>query len=367
MIMRTRSIVSALAAAVLLAACARAGDPPPAPATTTVSASTRPAEIRRGVEMTGDSEERTRQYIQRTLAKVEPTGHADVARLPAYLEFCRREFVEDTRTFAFDVSGEPAPAGGIFLRGFVEFPEHQQALEAFFKHLGLPVERNDVELLPSKMLGERKYAVVTEPRAFVYDQPTGGKRETLTECVAGDELYVLKEADGGQLLCHAPDGYVGYVDAGAVRRVSQSEFESIAAGVPQRRAADSAKVIEAARPFLGTKYVWGGVTTGGVDCSGLVRGAYQSIGIDLPRDADQQSLVGRLVATRWHRGNLRPGDTLYFLGRRGTIHHTALYIGDNKYIEATEPVAKISSFDPASADYEAKRDKSFCFGKRILE
>jgi len=33
-------------------------------------------------------------------------------------------------------------------------------------------------------------------------------------------------------------------------------------------------------------------------------------------------------------------------GRRGTIHHTAIYLGDNKYIEAADPGVKITSFDP---------------------
>jgi cell wall-associated NlpC family hydrolase len=361
---RSRFLVMAVASFACAAGLACAGDPAP---TTRRSATTRPPEIRRGVEMSGDREERAQQMWQRTLAKVEPTGHADVARLPAYLEFAKHEFVEDTRQFAFDVTGEPAGNHGVALRGFVEFPEQRQALEQFFQHLGLPVERNEVELLPAKALGERKFALVTAPHAFVYDKPMRSRRETLTECSAGDALYVLKEADGAQLLCHAPDGYVGYVAADAVRRMGQSEFEAAAAAVSQHRAADVAKVIDAARTFLGTKYVWGGGTTNGVDCSGLVRGAYKAVQIDLPRDADQQSLVGRLVATRWHRGNLRPGDTLFFLGRRGTIHHTALYIGDDKYIEATEPVARISSFDPASPDYSEKRDKSFCFGKLILE
>ena len=119
--------------------------------------------------------------------------------------------------------------------------------------------------------------------------------------------------------------------------------------------------------MLGVPYVWGGGTLQGVDCSGLVRGAYRAASVNLPRDADQQSLVGRLVATRWHRSGLRPGDTLYFLGRRGTISHTALYIGDGKYIEATSPVAKITSFEPNHLEYNQRRTDGFCFAKRVIE
>ena len=90
-----------------------------------------PAEIRRGVEMSGDREQRRRDFYQRIIKKIEPTGRGDASRVPQYLELFKREFVDDTRTFAFDVTGE-STAGGIVLRGFVEFPEHQQALAQFF-------------------------------------------------------------------------------------------------------------------------------------------------------------------------------------------------------------------------------------------
>ena len=126
-------------------------------------------------------------------------------------------------------------------------------------------------------------------------------------------------------------------------------------------------MLNTADSYVGVKYVWGGTTPDGCDCSGLVRQAFRSIKVNLPRDADQQALVGRLVGTRWYRAGLRRGDTLYFLGHNGQIHHTALYIGDGKFIEATEPVAKISSFDSDDPQYSERRDKSFCFAKRVLE
>jgi cell wall-associated NlpC family hydrolase len=113
--------------------------------------------------------------------------------------------------------------------------------------------------------------------------------------------------------------------------------------------------------------VWGGLTKEGVDCSGLVQKAFGRVGVMLPRDADQQSLVGKLVATRWHRSALRRGDLLYFIGRRGTIHHTAIYLGQNAFIEAADGGVKVSSLDPADAKYEKKRDETFFLAKRVLE
>jgi hypothetical protein len=327
----------------LIVAAARAAEMP----------ASRPAE---------ETEQRRREMYDRLIRRIEPTGRGDAARLPQYLDFFRREFVEDTRTFAFDVKAE-----GTILHGFVEFPEHKQALARLLEHLGLVDVKDQTELLPAASLGERKYAFVIPARVFVYDRPGGENRKVLTECVQGEVVFLLKDVEGGQVLCHAPDGYVGYVTATALRRVDEPTVSQIDALQPTRRAADVERVIETATVFIGTKYVWGGGTKEGIDCSGLVREAFRSVRLNLPRDADQQFLVGRLVGTRWYRSGLRRGDTLYFLGHRGQIHHTALYIGDNKFIEATEPVAKISSFDPDDPAYAEKRDHSFCFAKRILE
>jgi gamma-D-glutamyl-L-lysine dipeptidyl-peptidase len=344
---------------VLLASTALAAEP--TTASSPSQPASQPADIRRGSDMRGDREQRRREYYERLIKRVEPSGHPDIARLPQYLDFFRREFIDDTRTMAFDVR-----ADGKLLQGFVEFPEQEESLARFFEHLNLPGVKREIDVLPKTALGEKKYAFVVAAHVFLYDKPTGERREQLTECVQGDVIYLLKDA-AGQVLCHAPDGYVGYIAADKIRRVDEATLSTVEAVVPTRRADDVEHVVEAAGKLLGVKYVWGGTTSDGCDCSGLVRQAFRSIKMNLPRDADQKALLGRLVGTRWYRAGLRRGDTLYFLGHNGQIHHTALYIGDGKFIEATEPVAKISSFDSDDPQYSERRDKSFCFAKRILE
>jgi cell wall-associated NlpC family hydrolase len=338
-----------LAVILLLAGCSVANDP-----------TTRPArdanEIRRGIVMSGDPEERGRQFYDRMIRKIEPSGHGDIKKLDQYLELFEREGVQDTRNVAFNVHGETRGGRGI-LKGYSEFAEQKDSLRQYFSYLHLPVE-DQIELLPVASIGDLKLAVVTARHTFVCDKPEG-RRENLTECVCGEIVFVLQR-EGKSLLVHAPNGYVGYIAADDV-----SPFTS--AIPPTARTDHIEAMIASASKFMGTHYVWGGVTNEGIDCSGVVYSAFKSIGIAMPRDADQQFLVGRLVATRWHRSNLRRGDLLYFLGRRGTIHHTAIYLGDNKYLEATEPVVKITSFDPKDKEYNEKRDKSFCFGKRVIE
>jgi cell wall-associated NlpC family hydrolase len=98
-----------------------------------------------------------------------------------------------------------------------------------------------------------------------------------------------------------------------------------------------------------------------------VHAAFRAAGVSMPRDADQQSLVGTLVATRWHRSSLRRGDVLFFLGRRGTISHTAIFLGDGKFIEATSPVVTVNDLEKVPPGRDKARWETLCFAKRVFE
>ena len=73
---------------------------------------------------------------------------------------------------------------------------------------------------------------------------------------------------------------------------------------------------DVALDMLGLPYIWGGKGWVGVDCSGLVQSALAAIGVDAPRDADQQeNALGKAVEF----AERRAGDLLFWPGHVGII------------------------------------------------
>lgn len=90
------------------------------------------------------------------------------------------------------------------------------------------------------------------------------------------------------------------------------------------------KVIRKAKSAIGTPYVLGGSQPGGFDCSGLVKWAYNSVGVKLPRTAREQSVVGQTVK---NVKDMRAGDIVAFRHpRRG--YHTGIYLGEGKFVHS---------------------------------
>ena len=78
-------------------------------------------------------------------------------------------------------------------------------------------------------------------------------------------------------------------------------------------------VLDLARRFLGLRYLWGGTSGWGLDCSGLVHLTYRSLGVALPRDAFDQAKGAHLRPVPLDE--VRPGD-LYFFARSGErVYH----------------------------------------------
>jgi hypothetical protein len=160
-------------------------------------------------------------YLKRLAEKVEPNLHGNQERLAQYVDHFRHEAGNDTRLFAFQVSAEPEGSGGVRLHGFVEFPETRAALTGFFSALGFDPVANQIETLPAKELGERKFGLIKAAHSLSYAEPT--EREIVTDCLLGEKLFLLR-AEDGHFLVHGGDGYLVYVAAGDIHDVDEKAF-----------------------------------------------------------------------------------------------------------------------------------------------
>jgi cell wall-associated NlpC family hydrolase len=86
--------------------------------------------------------------------------------------------------------------------------------------------------------------------------------------------------------------------------------------------------VEVASRFLGTPYLWGGKTSAGLDCSGLVQLALQSVGHECPRDSDMQQKIGKPVSFSGDEKALVRGDLIFWKG------HVGFYAGQGKFLHA---------------------------------
>lgn len=101
-------------------------------------------------------------------------------------------------------------------------------------------------------------------------------------------------------------------------------------------------IVDTAKKYLGVRYVWGGTSPSGFDCSGLVQYACSKNGISVSRTSRDQFHNGVAVS----KSDLQPGDLVFF-AKNGTIHHVGIYVGNGNMIHApqTGDVVKISSIN----------------------
>ena len=139
--------------------------------------------------------------------------------------------------------------------------------------------------------------------------------EQVTQVLSGEPLSVEERRDGWARITTAYD-YPGWVREESLGGDEDPGWLPEADGDP----------VERARAYLGTPYLWGGMTEGGIDCSGLVHMAYRRAGRLVPRDAHQQEAAGKEVP----ESELRPGDLVCYDG------HIAFWLGEGRILHSTQ-------------------------------
>jgi cell wall-associated NlpC family hydrolase len=161
---------------------------------------------------------------------------------------------------------------------------------------------------------------ISSLRTYVYSSPDF---KTPPLALLSMNSLVSAAADEGRFLA-LKEG--GFVIAEHVRRLDE-------------RAAD---FVDVALAFRGTPYLWGGRTSLGVDCSGLVQLASEAAGLVCPRDADMQAQeVGHPLD--WQSGGpLARGDLVFWYGHVGIMTSAKDLVHASAYhmIVVEEPLAE---------------------------
>jgi hypothetical protein len=294
-------------------------------------------------------------------------------KVNSIIQTVKENFVPDKRVAIFNIEATESD-NKIILKGETNLPAANAKLEKTIKEAGLNFN-DEIELLPSKKLGDKIYGVINLSVANFRSKPDH-PAELVTQAILGTPVKVYKKGEDGYYLVQTPDGYISWLDndgfafmddsemndwlsspkiiykkvfgfsyaeadensqtvsdlvAGNLLKIIGEDSNFFLVNYPDSRVAyikkDEAKlfnnwytslnptgetILNTAYHFIGIPYLWGGTSTKGMDCSGFTKTVYFLNGIILQRDASQQVITGELVDTKDGWQNLRAGDLLFF-------------------------------------------------------
>lgn len=112
---------------------------------------------------------------------------------------------------------------------------------------------------------------------------------------------------------------------------SQEEPRTVTSSTEANIQSSSNNVVQVAETYIGSRYVSGGSSPSGFDCSGFTQYVYGKCGITLSRTSYTQATQGTSV----NKSELQPGDLLLFhYYGSSSIGHVGIYVGDGKFIHA---------------------------------
>jgi gamma-D-glutamyl-L-lysine dipeptidyl-peptidase len=233
---------------------------------------------------------------------------------------------------------------------------------------------------------EKNHGICLQPYIPVRAE-NSERSEMITQLLFGD-IYRIQNRDNQTRFCNIKlldDGYEGWIDEKTIVYLTDNEYK-IVTGLPKKitrdrqyRVVDKLKcelwlsagsilriepgnniygtlsmyspdhnefqpreiMKEAANEWVNVSYLWGGKCTFGTDCSGLTQNIYKQAGLNIPRDASEQSTQGKSVNFVFEA---QSGDLAFFDNEEGVITHVGIILPGNRILHASGKV-RVDLFD----------------------
>lgn len=213
--------------------------------------------------------------------------------------------------------------------------------------IGDMVARKQIdEKRASRIAAVAKNAKITASEASVAVKLLPNEEsETLTTLANGASCKIISGGTNWTKIIASATNEIGYVRTANIAEIvpaaektaktakaDAKTKEKTAAASGQASAAGSgngSKLVAQASKYIGTRYVYGGSSPSGFDCSGLVQYSLRKLGVSVGRSSSSQYGCGTSVS----KSNLQPGDLVFF-SRGGGISHVAIYAGNGQVIHA---------------------------------
>ena len=222
---------------------------------------------------------------------------------------------------------------------------------------------------------KKDWLVINVGSAPVYDKPNFNS-SCLTEVVYGESCMII-DKNKNWFYIECEDGYKGWVNSFyGIKKININQpnyiiaypdkngnFQSnypfgakldrkLPGCIPIREILEIDKIIPTAENLLGVPYKWGGKTSLGFDCSGLVQSVLKVCGLNVPRDSHQQWEYFFSFSDTIDLLSSEPGD-IHFFGLKKKITHVGLSTGGTGILHSQGSV-KRESLDPKHDDFNAK-------------
>lgn len=183
--------------------------------------------------------------------------------------------------------------------------------------------------------------------------------EILTKLKKGDIVEIFEQSGDWYRISIAEDRY-GWIHIDYIT-IREEKVSRGAEEVLQTTAEDIVvdtnldlrqQIIDYSKKLIGIKYVYGGSSTKGFDCSGFVSYVYKKFGMTLPRASKDMGSGGTSVK----KADLQMGDLVFFDTNGGLngINHVGIYIGSGKFIHASSSIGRKVTISSLNDKYYSK-------------